>query len=216
MKRYRYLLIGVSACLIATFLAGAYFYKKSERERTEALAKKHAETLVRAYSPTLGSADAKVTIVEFLDPECEACRAFFPIVKRVVGEFEGKARLVVRHVPFHPNSSYAIRLLEGARTQGKYWEALEMMFERQPEWASHHNPKSELLMGYMRKIGLDTERLKSSIEDAEVGSKLRQDEEDSAMLGVMSTPTFFVNGKQLERLGYEELKREVENGLSLR
>lgn len=209
MNRNKYLLLGVSACLITAFLWGAFFYRKYERERTESLAKKHAETLVRSYSPALGPDNAKVTIVEFLDPECEACRAFYPVVKRVISEFDGKVRLVVRHMPLHPNSGYAVRLLEGARKQGKYWEALETIFEHQPEWASHHNPKPELLMGYMRSMGLDIERLASSMEDSEAESKLRQDQEDGAKLGVTRTPTFFVNGKQMERLGYEELRSAV-------
>jgi hypothetical protein len=47
--------------------------------------------LVRPDSPTLGSADAPVTLVEFYDPECESCRAFHPTVKKILKDYDGKS-----------------------------------------------------------------------------------------------------------------------------
>ncbi len=209
MNRYKYLLIGFTVALVVAFAGGAYLYKKRESDKNAELAQKHAEALQRSYSPSEGPENAPVTIVEFLDPECEACRAFYPAVKKVMAQFDGKVRLVVRHLPFHKNSAYAIRMLYGAQKQGKYWETLEVMFENQPKWADHHTPKPELLMGYMQSIGLDIERLKTSMEDSEAESRVRQDHDDGIKLGVDRTPSFFVDGKKVEQLGYDQLLAAV-------
>jgi protein-disulfide isomerase len=64
-------------------------------------------TLIRADSPAMGNKDAKVTLVEFLDPECEACGAIHPMVKELKFKYESKMRFVVRYMPLHGNSVLA-------------------------------------------------------------------------------------------------------------
>jgi protein-disulfide isomerase len=165
--------------------------------------------LVRPYSPSQGPESAQVTIVEFFDPECESCRAMYPIVKQVMSEFEGKARLVIRYMPLHGNSVYAASLLEAARAQNKYWEYLEVVMLRQPEWASHSAPRPDLLLTYAPMVGLNVDQLKAAAADPEVRMRITQDERDGNQLGANRTPTFFINGAPLMRLGYEELRDAV-------
>lgn len=165
--------------------------------------------LVRPYSPSQGPESAQVTIVEFFDPECESCRAMYPIVKQVMSEFEGKARLVIRYMPLHGNSVYAASLLEAARAQNKYWEYLEVVMLRQPEWASHSAPRPDLLLTYAPMVGLNVDQLKTAAADPEVRMRITQDERDGNQLGANRTPTFFINGAPLMRLGYEELRDAV-------
>lgn len=74
--------------------------------------------LVRPHSPVIGPAGAPVTIVEFFDPSCEACRAFHPIVKQILAKFPSDVRLVLRYTPFHKGSDEAVRILEASRAQG--------------------------------------------------------------------------------------------------
>ncbi len=214
MKIDKWVLTGLSALLITAFLWTARWYRHSESKEIDDKAKAQSELLVRPYSPVLGRADAPVTVVEFLDPECEACRSLYPIVKDVLKRFEGKARLVVRYMPLHKNSSYAASVLEGARKQEKYWEALEMLFAKQPEWGSHHAPRPDLIPGYMKQLGLDMERLNASLGDLEIESKIRQDEDDGRKLGVARTPAFFVNGKMLQELGHEQLSFAIQTSLN--
>ena len=70
---------------------------------------------------------AKVHIVEFLDPACETCALFFPMVKQWMAEVPGDIRLSVRHVAFHSGADYAVRILEASRKQDKYWQTLEAL-----------------------------------------------------------------------------------------
>jgi protein-disulfide isomerase len=110
----------IGALLVATLLSGCGDSRPSQAEdqaRQAALASEHA--------PTLGPADAKVHIVEFLDPACGTCAMFYPMVKGWMAEVPDGIRLSIRHVPFHDGVDYAVRVLEASRNQDKYWETLE-------------------------------------------------------------------------------------------
>lgn len=218
MKINKVTMAVIAGVVLAGFVLAAMFYKPaptvpepapvaatpagSPGSSIEAL-------LVRPYSPSQGPESAQVTIVEFFDPECESCRAMYPIVKQVMSEFEGKARLVIRYMPLHGNSVYAASLLEAARAQNKYWEYLEVVMLRQPEWASHSAPRPDLLLTYAPMVGLNVDQLKAAAADPEVRMRITQDERDGNQLGANRTPTFFINGAPLMRLGYEELRDAV-------
>jgi protein-disulfide isomerase len=173
-----------------------------------------AQLLVRPHSPVLGPATAPVTLVEFLDPECEACRAMHPIVEAVLAEYAGRVRLVIRYLPLHANSLLAASALEEARELGKYEQALDVLFENQPTWGSHHDPKPELIPGYLESIGIPASGWELGAIVAKQRGKIEQDAADGKRLGVRGTPTFFVNGVELPELGYEPLKRAIERALA--
>ncbi len=203
-------LIGASIVfLLIAFFAGSHFYNKFEENRLAELASEKAKLFVRDYSPIYGNKDAKVTLVEFLDPECESCRQFYPLVKQVITIFEGKVRLVVRYAPFHGNSNFAIKIIEAARKQGKYWEALELLFTYQPNWGNHHNPQPELIWTYLPEAGIDVEQIKKDMEDPAIMKIIEQDSKDLEALNVRGTPTFFVNGKGLNQFGMDPLIKQL-------
>ena len=224
MRQDVYKLVGVAAVLVATFALVAFFYLRDQkRDRAEQTAEQtriaeQAPTdntvFVRPHSHSLGPPNAKVTVVEFLDPECESCRAMYPMVKRLLGQYEGRVRFVVRYMPLHPNSLYAAGALEAAGEQGRYWEMLETLFRYQPEWGSHHHPRPELIPGYARKVGLDMQAFERSLSAGAHRRFVEADHADGRTLGVTGTPTFFVNGRLLERLGYETLKALIDEELA--
>ena len=122
----------------------------------------------------------------------------------------GKIRLVKRYAPFHHGADKVSQILEAARLQGKYWETLDVMFERQPVWADHHRPNPDAIWQFLPAVGLDIDRLRTDMNDPKVVEIIRQDMEDAQTLGVRKTPSFFVNGKALQRFGYEPLKNLIE------
>lgn len=195
--------------ILGAFAGGVYMFQQNQKEEINFLAEKHAEVFKRNYSPTLGNKDAKVFIIEFLDPECESCRAFHPRVKALMEEFSGKVQLVVRYAPFHQNSEIAIRALEASRKQNKYWEALDLLFQTQPEWGNHHNPQPDLIFEYLPRLGIDMDQLSKDMESFQIDNIIKQDSEDLQILGVRGTPTFFVNGKPLPRFSYQDLRNLV-------
>jgi protein-disulfide isomerase len=207
-------IIAVAAIvMIGAFVASLQFYKSKKSENLETEAKTNFSKFVPEDAPKLGSTTPKVYLVEFLDPECESCREFYPYVKMLLQEYEGKIQLVVRYAPFHPNSKLAIKILEAARRQGKFWETLEVLFRYQPQWGSHHDPKPDLMWNYLPEAGVDVNKLRSDIVEYPIDDLIEREKKDGADLGVRATPTFFVNGKQLEVFSYDALKEMVQKEL---
>jgi protein-disulfide isomerase len=125
-------------------------------------------------------------------------------------EYPSQVALVVRYATFHRNSKFAVKILEAARKQGKFWEALELLFLTQPKWASHQDPKPELIWDYLPQIDLDVAKMRSDLNDPKVDAIITQDTKDGQTLGVKGTPTFFVNGTPLLEFGPENLEILVE------
>ena len=208
--------------MVATVVLANYYREAKQRERTPTATADNR--LVRPDSPTLGPADAPVTIVEFLDPECESCGAFSPVVKKILKDYDGKVRLVVRYMPFHPNSRLAASYTEAAGEQGKYWEMQELLFRRQPEWGEIHGhgaqvaaarrePATVLFDRYAAELGLDVERVRAAVAENRYASKVERDMKDGQGLGVAKTPSFFVNGRMLMRFGEAPLRALIEEEL---
>lgn len=202
----------VAAVLI---IGGVFFFAKSAFKSTEneKIAALDQSLFIKDHSPTLGNKDAKVTIVEFLDPECEACRAMDPIIKGLVKEYGDKVYYVVRYMPLHGNSTLAAVTLEEAREQGKYWEALSTLFYYQPEWASHHDPKPELIRKFVEGVGVNLKDISDAKLLEKHQAKVELDKKDGVHLGVRLTPTIFVNGISVDQMGFEPLKSAIEAAL---
>lgn len=205
MKKQLTVLI-TGSILLLVFVLGGYFYKLQQTEKFGFMAKENASTFIREYSKTIGSDRAEVYLVEFSDPACETCSQFHPLVKRLMAEYKGKIKLVIRYAPFHEGSDGVVKMLEASEKQGKYWETLELMYQTQQYWATHHNPQPELLWKFLPRLGLDMERLKADMNDPEIERRLKQDIQDAKTLGVRKTPSFFVNGKPLVSFGYNQLR----------
>jgi len=220
MKNQIKILTLIGTIVVIAAIVGAAYYRKSVQSERKPFASNDGP-LVRPDSPTLGPANAPVTLVEFLDPECESCRAFSPFIKQLLKDYDGKLRLVVRYMPLHPNSRIAASYTEAAGEQGKYWEMQEIMFRRQPEWGERHGqpasapqePPAVLFDRYAAEVGLDIEQLRNSVAQNKFASKIDRDQKDGQSLGVARTPTFFVNGRQLMRFSKEDLKSLIDEEL---
>jgi protein-disulfide isomerase len=161
--------------------------------------------LIRPESPVMGPASAPVTIVEFLDPACEACRAYSPVVKQIMFLYPDEVRVVVRFAAFHQGSDEAIRILLAAKEQGRFETVLAALFDAQDQWASHHSPDIDEAWKVAIAAGLNGPQARKSALSDEFSRRLREEEEDIVALQVSRTPTFYVNGKLLESFGAEQL-----------
>ena len=162
-------------------------------------------------SSKFGENKKNISIVEFLDPECESCALFHPIMRKVYKEYHQDVQLVVRYMTNHKNSKFAIRILEASRVQNKYEEVLSVIFEKQPIWAEHNNEKPELLWEFLAQIPeLDINKLKEDSKNQKIDEIMDMDMADARELNVRGTPTIFVNEKRLTVLSQKDLFDLVE------
>ena len=206
MNNKKIAVVALLAVVVVAFLFGVKAYQRNTQTVQEEKATQQSDRLVRMHSPVLGPQNAPVTIVEFLDPACETCRAFYPLVKQLMAQYPEDVRLVIRYAPFHQGSDQVIKLLEASKTQNKYWPVLESVLAAQPLWADHGNPNIELAYKAAEQGGLDLQKGLADAASPTIDAVLRQDIEDLTALGVNKTPTFFVNGRPMPSFGEEQLK----------
>lgn len=156
--------------------------------------------LVRDDSHRLTTpATEKAQLVEFLDFECEACRAAAPLVEELKKEYGDRITFVNRYFPLpgHKNSGQAALAVEAAAQQGKYEEMAAKMFETQPQWGEKQDFQNALFRTFAEELGLDMDKYDAAMAADETKERIRKDIADGQALGVTGTLTFFLNGEKL-------------------
>lgn len=208
------LLLAAGAALLTAFVLGTLLLKSERAAPPGPAAARNSANLVRMHSPAIGRADASVVIVEFLDPACETCAKFYPLVKKMMAANPDRIRLVLRYAPFHKGSDKVVALLEAARKQGKFWPALEALLATQADWAPRHTAQVELAWKHLEGLGLDFAQMRVDMDAPGIAQVIAQDLADGRALDVTMTPEFFVNGQPLPSFGYEQLRRLVDEALA--
>lgn len=199
-NRRNWILIA-SVFILASFAAVFFFMSTPPSQ--------DSSNQVRPHSPVFGPAEAPVTIVEVLDPSCEACRAFFPYVKDILAESPNDVRLVIRYALFHKGSEEVMRLLEAARMQGLYPKVLEAVLYFQPDW--HDDPMVTAAWSAAKAAGLDVEKARKDMHSPSIDAIIEVDKQDIQAMGVKKTPTFFVNGQELLEIHPDALRKLVQS-----
>ncbi len=147
---------------------------------------------------SIGKADAKVTIVEYMSMTCPHCARFhnetFDAIKTKYVD-GGQVRFVIREFPFDPRAAAAFMLARCA-PEGQYFPMVSMLMKQQEQWAASQNGRDALLQ--MSKLAGFTQE---SFEACLTNQKLLDDvnatmQKGAKDFGVAATPTFFVNGKK--------------------
>ncbi|MCL5004821.1 MAG: DsbA family protein [Patescibacteria group bacterium] len=160
----------------------------------------------------LGSKNAKVTLVEYSDFECPACKAYAPIITLLNKDFPNDLKIVYRHFPLpqHKNARVAAQAAEAAGKQGKFWEMENLIFEKQNEWADNSNAE-ENFVSYATSLGLNIEKFKSDFNSDLTKTKIESDYASGEESKLTYTPTFFLNSKKISNpQNYEEFKSLIE------
>lgn len=186
----------------------------SDAETAESLDER-TERLVRPDSQRLSTAaDGKVTFVEFLDFECEACRAVYPAIEELREQYGDRITFVIRYLPLHRNSEAASRAAEAAADQGQFEAMYHRLFETQPEWGEKNDSQEHVFFGFAEEMDLDMERFRAIYDDPATIERVRQSDADARALGATGTPTFFLNGERLQVSTFAELIERIDDALA--
>jgi protein-disulfide isomerase len=154
-----------------------------------------------ATAQTVASEDtqpAKVNLVKYSDYQCPACKYFWEFEKQLKEDFGDDIKIVTKHFPLsmHPYAHVASRSVEAARKQGKYKEMHNKVFEGQEVW-SRGNAEA-IFIGYAEELGLDVEMFRQDMNSAAMNRIVMADRREGRDLNVNSTPTYFINGDEIE------------------
>ncbi len=147
-------------------------------------------------SPSLGPANAPVTIVEYSDFECPYCKRFRDeTLDTIMSQYNGRVRLVFRNFPLtsiHPQAFNAAMAAECAYEQGKFWEMHDLLFANQDQLGA------TLYKRLASQLNLDQQTFNECYDQGRYGNVINRDLSDGQSAGVQGTPTFFINNKMVE------------------
>jgi protein-disulfide isomerase len=155
--------------------------------------------LKAASGPSHGPQDAAITIVEFGDLECPACKAAQPNITKLMEE-EPKAKLVFQNYPLEQIHKWALtgaKYLDclGQQNNPAVWKFIATVYDHQSEI----NPQNveQMLKGYVKDSGGDPEAVAACVAKPETEKRVRESMALAEKLDVTSTPTFFINGRRI-------------------
>lgn len=214
MRKEAKIISGLVIAVIVGFAVAFIVYKRSlPPPEMPTATEKLPEKYVRPDSATKGPANASTTLIEFLDPECESCAAFYPSVKEILKDYEGRIRFVVRYMPYHKSSVMAIAATEAAGVQGKYWEMQEFLFMRPELWSHRPAPDPEIFKGIAVQLGLDVQKFAEELTNPAWSQKAQRDMADGRDLEVGGTPSFFVNTTPVQDLSIAAIRTLLDQSL---
>lgn len=149
---------------------------------------------------------AKVVIVEFGDFSCPFCRKAFPIIRRVVSNYQDKVRLIYRDFPLlddHPQAKLQAQAGFCAHEQGKFWPMHDKMFQNQEQLSRDY------LFVLASQVGLDETKFRQCLDSPRAAEEVMADWQDGALAGVSGTPTWFINGVRVAGVIPEEVLTRV-------
>lgn len=141
-----------------------------------------------------------VTLVEYGDFQCPACRSYFPVLQQVKDKYGDQIAFQFKHFPLvqiHQNAMVAHRAAEAAGQQGKFWEMHDLLYQRQNAWAESSNPTS-IMEDYAAELGINVDQFKEAFSSELVNDIIQADIRDGQALGITSTPSFAINGQKID------------------
>ncbi|MCZ0983300.1 thioredoxin domain-containing protein [Streptomyces diastatochromogenes] len=209
----------VMAAAFAVALGSFLLFKPATREGTGLNVQPAAEAVpVRGDSHRLTTPKrSELTVVEFLDFECEACGAVHPIVEKLREEYGDRVTFVARYFPMpgHKNGEPAARAAEAAARQGRFEEMYAKLFTTQKEWGEAQDSRESVFRDYARQIGLDLRKFDAALADPKTAERVKADQRDGLALGVQGTPTFLLDGVKISTpRSYEAFKALIDARLA--
>lgn len=176
-----------------------------------------AGMLSQATAQNNSDEEAAVTIIEYSDYQCPACAYYHPFVKKIKEKFGDQVKLDLRFFPLnsHQFAALAARAAQSAKNQGKFREMHNLLYENQQRWSQSGNP-TPIFVNFARDLNLDIEQFKSDLNSAETQKTVMQEKQEGVSKGVNSTPTFFIDGEQIQRLPrtYADFEKIVQKYLN--
>ncbi len=209
----KWITLGVVAVIVVGLFGFIIYNAQQRKSEQQQVANTRVEISDTGWSKG-ATESAEVTLVEFADFQCPGCKANVPLIEQALEEYGDQLRMVYKHFPLtsiHQNAKPAALAAEAAGRQEMFWEMHDVLFDRQAEWSvlgvgEARNKFSE----YAQELGLNVQQFTADINNPELEQTVNDQMNEGTQLGVMGTPTFFVNGKRVESGSYSFLQSAIE------
>jgi protein-disulfide isomerase len=162
-----------------------------------------------ATAPAVGPLDAAVTVIEFSDFQCPFCRSSQVTLKQILREYKDDVRLVFKHLPLdiHEEAFASAQAAYCAEEQKSFWKYQDALF-------ASDNLSVKTLTRIASDVGLNVPKFNDCLNSEGSRNHILRDIRDARQFGIMSTPTFLVNGKLVSgAVGAEAFKTIIEDEL---
>ena len=175
------------------------------------------------------SHNSKVTLIEYGDFQCPSCATVSPKILSLAKEYGKKITIIFRNYPIngHQNALSASAAVEAAGLQGKYWEMHDLLYDKQDEWTVSTASErmeyfteyaKELYKKYAQKAGVaNIDKLISDMQSSNISKKINFDKALGAKDKITGTPSFFLNGKELDSSVWgddQALRKKIDEALN--
>jgi protein-disulfide isomerase len=158
--------------------------------------------------PVKGPANASVTVIVFSDYLCPVCSRLEPVLRQVLEKYPDDVKLVHKLCPNHDFSSEAIEAAYAAWDQGKFWEYHDLLFYNQ---LVLNKPK---VTAIAEELHLDLKRFNKKMKDPAIQTLIDRDWADVSRLGILGTPTVYINGKVLNDRSLQGFQTTIEREMN--
>jgi peptidyl-prolyl cis-trans isomerase B (cyclophilin B) len=181
---------------------------------------------------TFGNAKSVVTLIEYSNPLCPACSSLHPSLKATMQGVSDTVQLVYRYFPLtHANDKalVASHALEAAGNQGKFWELLDILSEKNAEIETvAYADITNTLKSYATTLGLDLAKFEQDLGSPETAARVQRDIDSAEVALVDGTPTIFLDSQSInpgvftqpevvtQVLAYAEDRRMMFEGIDLK
>jgi len=206
-----FIIIGFFAIVILLFYS--VFLRPVDLERLQKEQQKNSitEPTVTFVNPSRGAKVPKVTIIEFGDFECGACRDLMPALETALKTYPNDVRLVWKDLPndsAHEQAIPASVAAHCADRQGAFWQYHDVLFQRQGYLSEDQYSQ------IASELKLDIERFTACVQDQDTLPIVQKDQDEGLALGLVATPTIFVNKEKfVGAVDVEELLKIIQQEL---
>ena len=209
---------GVIGAVVVIFLAFFGFLIFSQKQKQQM-----AENTPITFAPTghvEGTSSAQLTITEFADLQCPACKAYYPVTQQIMAAYPTQVKLVYKYFPLtmHKHSREAAQAAQAAGNQGKFWKMADLLFTNQnqldPNSWGEVADAYPFFEKYAKQLNLDMDKFKKDYSSKETADIIQAQVDEGNRVGIIGTPTFFINGKLIQNpAGFPAFKQIIDQEL---
>jgi protein-disulfide isomerase len=175
--------------------------------------KTDSSTSTKPTNHVEGTSSTGVKLVEYGDYECPYCGEYFPVVKQVQTDYASLISFQFRNFPLvsiHQNAFAGARAAEAAALQNQFWQMHDLLYENQDAWSTASDP-STYFDEYAKQLGLNINQFDTDYASSQVNNSINADMQAGNALSIEGTPTFFLDGKQIQVTDTEAAFQKVIN-----